>query len=114
MSVRSFFLFFLALPSLNADVISLIQKGLSLEFEEAQMDINEIVPEDNFNYESEYDSSSSSESSMTRGLLDSRLNKDDRAILTALRSIEDMGKNGHGNERNHKTCARGHWGIFNL
>ena len=112
MSLRSFFLFFLALPSVNADVISLIQKGLSLEFEEAQMDINEIVPEDNLNYESEDESSSSSESSMTRGLLDSRLNKDDRAILTALRSIEDMGKNGHGNEETIRRAPAGMRGFF--
>ena len=71
------------------------------------MDINEIVPEDDLNYESEYESSSSSGSSLTRGLLDSRLNKDDRAILTALRSIEDMGKNSDGNERTIRRAPAG-------
>ena len=93
--VPSFLLIFLALPSIKADVVSLIQKGLSLEFLEAQIDINEIVPD----YDDEYESSSNFSTIARRPLggaiddFEARMNRDDKAILAALKSIEDMGKN---------------------
>ena len=93
--VPSFLLIFLALPSINADVVSLVQKGMSLEFLEAQIDINEIVPD----YDDEYESSSNFSTIARRPLggamedFETRMNRDDKAILAALKSIEDMGKN---------------------